>query len=80
MAWLGGRDSNPDTQIQTPSQGESDQWNQGGALAEFAEAGQNAQYSRNTKSGSELRDGSCECEAGAGREDVTFRSEEETLP
>ena len=78
--WLGGRDSNPDTQIQSASQGESNQWNQGVAVAEFAEAGQNAQYSRNAKGGSELRDGSCECEDGTAREDAMLGSEEETLP
>jgi hypothetical protein len=80
VEWLGGRDSNPDTQIQSPSRGESDQWNQGVAVAEFEQVGQKAQYSRNTEGGSELRGGSGECEAGTGREDATFRSEEETLP
>jgi hypothetical protein len=46
LAWLGGRDSNPDTQIQSSFEGLPDQWNQSVAGEEQGEVGQNPQHGR----------------------------------
>jgi len=48
--WLGRRDSNPDTQIQSPSDGAADQQNQGVTEEEVEGVRQKTQCSRNTES------------------------------
>jgi hypothetical protein len=45
--WLGGRDSNPDTQIQSPSESEANQQDQRLNLAKRGQLRQNPQCSRN---------------------------------
>jgi hypothetical protein len=47
-SWLGRRDSNPDTQIQSPSEPESNQQNQQLSPADSGKVRQNPQRRRNT--------------------------------
>jgi hypothetical protein len=47
--WLGGRDSNPDRQIQSSSQLRADKEDQGVVSASHEETGQNPQHLRNKK-------------------------------
>jgi hypothetical protein len=55
--WLGGRDSNPDTQIQSSLEGPSGQYNQGVSSADQGQVRQNPQHGRNENSGGGDRDG-----------------------
>jgi hypothetical protein len=45
--WLGGRDSNPDTQIQSSFEAQADQQNQSLSTVKREQLRQNPQYSRN---------------------------------
>ena len=48
--WLGGRDSNPDTQIQSLFEGQEDNNDQQLSSADSGEVRQNPQYSRDEES------------------------------
>src|SRR5579885_3449251 len=65
--WLGGRDSNPDTQIQSFLQAQADQQNQQLSSADCGGVRPNPQYSRNKEQQASYRVNG-------------FDSEEDTLP
>jgi len=78
LSWLGRRDSNPDTQIQSSSKDESAQSDQKVSSANQGEVGQNPQHGRNKPP--EFRDGLIEAQLASPPNDLDcFDFEEDTL-
>jgi hypothetical protein len=80
--WLGRRDSNPDTQIQSPYQSEPAQQNQQGTAAKIGEVRQQAQYGRNTDCCLQFAGGGTDGSSAnvpASNQEQLLGSEEDTL-
>jgi len=77
IEWLGRRDSNPDTQIQSPLNAPTAQLNQQHSAANQGEVGQNPQHGRNTEM--DLKEG-IDLLPTATFNHLEFDFEEDTLP